>query len=63
MTPEQLRETTTEGWRTLGTMMLTEHVLVTKGASEEQIQNQRNAIEKYRAVLIRQTNQALETAE
>lgn len=63
MTVEQLREMTSEGWRTLGTMMLTEYLLVAKNATTEQIREQQDAIEKYRAVLIKQTNLAMPTEE
>lgn len=59
MTAEQIRELTNEGWKTLGTMMLTEHLLVATNASADKIHEQRQFIEQYRKVLEKQTNLAL----
>lgn len=56
MTLEQLKEMNSEGWKTLGTMMLSERLLIAKNAPEEQIQAQRKSIESYQNVLEQQTN-------
>lgn len=63
MTTEQMLEITKEGWKTLGTMMLTEYLLTLENAPEEQIAAQRNSIEKYREALIRQTQLAMNPDE
>lgn len=56
MNKDDLYEQTKESWKTLGTMMFTEQLLISKNAPEQEIQSQRYSIEEYQEVLIKQTN-------